>query len=119
MPEQTARAKWHAPIAQALDCFLERMSDEPEHAAHFAQKAPADPSDLLKRNHRGRNQTFFGRGRVLFLLSHFLREAAPVQETEKAISSRWRAAEAQSTCSKRKIMAGRCFLICGLVAVAA
>ncbi len=48
----------------------------PEHAAHFAQEIPEDPSDLLERNHWRRDQNFFGR--VLFLLSHCRREAALV-----------------------------------------
>src|SRR5207244_4792449 len=75
-------------------------------------------TELLERQHWRRDQNCFGR--VLFLLSHCRRQAASVREIEKAISSDWRTAEAQTTCSKRKkFMAGRCFLICGLVAVAA
>src|SRR5437899_10006836 len=81
MPEKTNSAKRHSSIAQTLDRFLERVHDEPEHAAHFAQEIPEDPSDLLERNHWRRDQNFFGR--VFFLLSHCRREAALVQETEK------------------------------------
>src|SRR5713226_7530559 len=100
MPEKTNSAKRHSSVAQTLDRFLERVHDEPEHAPHFAQETPEELSDLLKRNYWRRDQTFFGR--VFFLLSHCRKEAAPVHETEKAISSRWRAAEARTTCSKRK-----------------
>src|SRR5439155_19185328 len=82
MPEKTNSAKRHPSIAQTLDRFLERVRDEPEHAAHFTQEIPEDPSDLLERNHWRRDQNFFGR--VLFLLSHCRREAALIQETEKA-----------------------------------
>src|SRR5438132_14217463 len=82
MPEKTNSAKRHPSIAQTLDRFLERVRDEPEHAAHFTQEIPEDPSDLLERNNWRRDQNFFGR--VLFLLSHCRREAALIQETEKA-----------------------------------
>src|SRR6266513_1937051 len=118
MPEKTDGAKRHSPVAHTLDRFFEGVRDEPEHAAYFAQETPEDPADLLERDCWRRDQSFFGR--VLFFLSHVEGEAAPVQESEKAISSRWRSAGARSTCSKRKkIMSARFFLICGLVAVAA
>ncbi len=81
MPEKTNSAKRRSSVAQTLDRFLERVRDEPEHAAHFAQKIPKDPADLLERNYRRRDQNFFGR--VLFFPSHFKEEAAPVQETKK------------------------------------
>src|SRR5260370_31539493 len=67
--------------SQTLDRFLERVHDEPEHAAHFAQEIPEDSSDLLECNYWPRDQNFFGR--VLFLPSHFKGEAASLPETKK------------------------------------
>src|SRR5438105_813729 len=118
MPEKTGGAKRHSPIPDTFDRFLERLGDEPEHAPDFAEKIAANAANLLERKHGRGDQDFFGC--VLFSLCHCRREAASVQEAEKAISSDWRTAEGRTTCSKRKkFMAGRCFLICGLVAVAA
>src|SRR2546425_8701323 len=105
MPEKTNSSKRHPSIAQTLDRFLERVDDEPEHAAHFAQEIPEDPSDLLERDYWRRDESFFGR--VLFLRSHCRREAALVQETEKAFSSRWRTAEARTNCSEAQEIYGR------------
>src|SRR5260370_37334066 len=94
MPEKTNSAKRHSSVAQTLDRFLERVHDEPEHAAHFAQEIPEDPSDLLERNHWRRDQTYFGR--VLFLLGNCRREDAPVNVTEKAIYVAWRSTRART-----------------------
>src|SRR5947207_15343795 len=68
MPEKTNSAKRCPSVAQTLDRFLERVRDEPEHAAHFAQKIPEEPSDFLERYDWRRDQSFFSR--ALFLLRH-------------------------------------------------
>src|SRR5205823_5010090 len=75
-------AKRRSPIADTLDRFLERVRDEPEHAAHFAQEIPEAFSDLLERNRRRRDQRFFGR--VLFLLSHGRRGSCPSSGNRKS-----------------------------------
>src|SRR5439155_17562002 len=53
MAEKTGGAERHAPVLNALERFLERMGDEPEHAADFAQKIASNLTDFLS-NHNGR-----------------------------------------------------------------
>src|SRR6266581_9293585 len=89
MPEKTGGAKRHSPIPDTLDCFLERLTDEPEHAPDLAQEIAHGAADFLQGDHRPRDQNFFGR--VLFLLSHFQVAKCPSSANRKAISSRWRA----------------------------
>src|SRR5712671_3207617 len=102
MPEKTNSAKRHSSIPQTLDRFLERVHDEPEHAPDFEQEIAAEAADFLKRDRRRPNQRFFTR--FLFLLSHLQQGSCLSSVKRKAISSRWRSAEAQSTCSRRKKM---------------
>jgi len=53
MAEKTGGTERHAPVLNALERFPERMRDEPEHAADFAQKIASDLADFLS-NHNGR-----------------------------------------------------------------
>jgi beta-aspartyl-peptidase (threonine type) len=47
MPEKTGSAKGHSSVLDTLERFLERIDDEPENAAHFAQKNATDVADSL------------------------------------------------------------------------
>ena len=53
MTEKTGGAKRHTPPLDALERLLERMHDEPEQAAHFAQKIAGDLANSLG-NYNGR-----------------------------------------------------------------
>src|SRR6184192_1905748 len=83
-----------------------------------AQTIPEDPSDFLERYDWRRDQSFFSG--VLFLLSHVGRG--------NCLSSRRRKSDFFSLAccrtavylfERKKFMSVRCFLICGLVVVAA
>jgi hypothetical protein len=63
-------AKWHAPVLNTLERFLERMRDEPKHAAHFAQKIACDLTDFLSNDNGGMSVRHLG-------------EVASVRDVEK------------------------------------
>jgi len=58
--EKARGAKWHAPALHALDCFPERLRDEPEHAPHFAQKTARDLTDFLGNDNGGMSVRHLG-----------------------------------------------------------
>src|SRR2546423_13050485 len=47
MPEKTGSAKRHPAMLDAFERFFERVDDEPEYAAHLAQKISRDVPDSL------------------------------------------------------------------------
>src|SRR5438876_377186 len=53
MPEKAGGMKRHASVLNALECFLERVHDEPEDAAHFTEKVATDLTNSLG-NQNGR-----------------------------------------------------------------
>jgi hypothetical protein len=69
--EKTRRAKGHAPPLNALEYFLERVHNEPEHAAYFAKKTPTEMAYPLG-NHYGR-----------LSICHVGKEVAPLRDGEK------------------------------------
>jgi hypothetical protein len=69
--KKTGGAKWHPPLLNSLEYFLERVRDEPEYAAHFAQKTARDVANSLG-NHNGRMS-----------VCHVEREVASLHDVEK------------------------------------
>ena len=61
----------HTPALDALERFLERVHDEPEDAAHFAQKTACDLANSLG-NYNGR-----------ISVCHVEREVASLHDGEK------------------------------------
>jgi hypothetical protein len=47
MPEKTGSAKRHPSVLDTLECFFERIDDEPEHAAHLTEKSACEVADSL------------------------------------------------------------------------
>ena len=44
--------EWHAPLLNPFERFFERVHDEPEEAAHFAQKVASNLADSLGDHRR-------------------------------------------------------------------
>ena len=61
-------AKRHSPVLDTFERLLERVDDEPEHAAHFAQKNATDMADSLG-NQNGRIRFCHGPERWPYLLT--------------------------------------------------
>src|ERR1700758_2114534 len=66
MPEKTDSPKGHPAVLDTLECFFERIDDEPEHAAHLTEKSACEVADSLC-NQNWRISLYHGRERWPYL----------------------------------------------------
>jgi hypothetical protein len=58
MTEKTAGPKGNASLPDSFKYFIERLDDEPEHAAHLAEKTAVELANPLHHDHRISGQRF-------------------------------------------------------------